>query len=330
MPQLSYDRTVPAALIDALAPGSPFHELVEVANRPYDASRPLDLRLRAVAKNSDVGYARIYLGTTQVGALRIREGSQFRFDRPTSKRVRSDPEARWREWQSLDSLTAFRSEILEEVQDCIKCMSDPPHHLQEGQLQTAIAKSTSDMTMIDREVAFSFATTKDGEDELGRATEASRNARQTLRDAEQKWALADKPFGGEIDALAIDGAGQILVIEVKSGNETSRVGWTPAQVAVYLTLVRRWIEQDPKAAREALHRVAQQYVDIGMISAVPHLSEPLVSVPVIALSAVSEKTAARERIRTVRAALAQHGEPLQGLKIWEIDRDTGVISDFVQ
>jgi hypothetical protein len=62
--------------------------------------------------------------------------------------------------------------------------------------------------------------------------------------APERWA--------EADFLALDADGGLLVIEVKRGNDR-RLGWTPAQVAYYAALFRRWASEAGPAATET-HR----------------------------------------------------------------------------
>jgi hypothetical protein len=67
--------------------------------------------------------------------------------------------------------------------------------------------------------------------------------------------------------------------------------------------------------------MASQYVAIGMLPEQPSIADPLVVIPVIALSALANGPVAKKRMAIVRAALVDAGEPLEGLQVWVFDAD---------
>ena len=73
-PDLYFDRRVPERLVKALAPGGPFHHLVELARV---RGLHLDLHLRARGTESDAGHATLYLGLTRVIHLHTDKSQRF-------------------------------------------------------------------------------------------------------------------------------------------------------------------------------------------------------------------------------------------------------------
>ena len=141
------------------------------------------------------------------------------------------------------------------------------------------------------------------------------------------WAAQVTAPGDKLDALAIDAAGRLLAIEVKPGTQTNGLGWTPVQVAMYVRLLRAWIEAAPDTAREVLEGMAMQRLALGLATtSIPQLRVPIEVVPVIAVGKpIVSPREARKRFGIVRDALRTHGEPLDGLQLWSVE-ETGELS----
>ena len=117
--------------------------------------------------------------------------------------------------------------------------------------------------------------------------------------------------------LLVERDGGVLVVEVKHGGDTTGVGWTPAQVALYLRLVRQWVDGTPSAA-SILNGMLRQSAQVGLVTDRGFtVREPVELVPVIALGEpIGNPRVARERMRQVVAALAAQDVELDGLVVW--------------
>ena len=320
----SFDRRVPKSLLAALAPGGAFAWVSDLARPPVTWERPLDLGLRALASRPDEGHATLYLGTTQV--LGVHAGKDGRFHLTSHQKnglfADIDPpfDDAWSEWQPPELLGDRVPEIERHVEAAIR--KAPPGRMVEGGYQAALSKpQAAGYVLVDREVMLSFAP---GE-KKDRIKEISRDlvkAQSFLKAEEYAWAANATPPGDKLDALAIDRDGRLLAIEVKPGSETNALGWAPVQVAMYARLVRAWTEADPEGARKVLEEMAHQRAALGLgSSAVPPLSDPIEVVPVIAVGKpIKNPSEARERFALIRDALRTHGEPLDGLRLWAVEK----------
>jgi len=110
---------------------------------------------------------------------------------------------------------------------------------------------------------------------------------------------------------------------VKRGGASRDLVWTPVQVAMYVRLLRAWIEPDQERAREVIEGMAAQRSDLGLgPTEPPRLRMPIELVPVIAVGGpVTGRAVVQPRFDEVRAALGAANEPLDGLQLWKIDHD---------
>lgn len=336
--ELAYDRSVPEPLLTALAPDGPFHDLVAAVEKfPAD---PLDIHLRALGK--DRGHATLYLGLTRILDLRYQEGKGFWITAQDGKSFGGAPDRfladiqRWKVPQptakDLDREALSRRSFCEAMVAATRDPKSKAHRYvsKEGQLQAALQRQAG-LTLIDREVVVSMAGLKDL---------AMKDARAPLRDALEslmnrpdcrRWAHTRHAgpgkapegvsgFGQELDALAIDESGRMLAIEVKHAYDTNGVGWTPAQVAVYLRLLRAWAEPDSEKARKTLDGMLFQRRQVLGAGGTDVAARPLELVPAIVIGQKLGRSApeAARRMSAVRDALADAGEPLHGLRVWQL------------
>ncbi len=326
----TFDRRVPESLLDALAPGGPFGWLSALARRP--ASRrdpPLDLGLRASPKIPGGGHATLYLGTTQVLGVHVRADGLFCL---TPHKVGKlfgeiDPpfDHGWTSWQPLDSLARLAPEVERHVAAAV--LDAPPGRQLEGRYQAALSKPKAlEYVLVDREVMLIFTSQTEKRERLEEFRAPLVEAQRFLAER-HRWAARVTPPGDKLDALAIDNRGRLLVIEVKPGTQTNGLGFTPVQVAMYVRLLRAWIQADQEGAREVLMGMARQRRALGLApGAIPELRRPIEVVPVIAVGKpIISPREARRRFALVREALRDHGEPLEGLALWAVE-ETGELS----
>lgn len=347
-PEIYFDRRVPVQLVNALAPRGHFHHLVEIAR----ARKPLDLHLRAL--EGGAAHATLYLGLTRVLDLHTDDRERFwitgqRGSRPTS-RFREVYEKRfdqaWGRPQSLDDLArAWKSgDGRTYIEEAI-AVADPRYMRpdREGFLQASLADRPDRFVLIDRESVVGF---REGAKRryLDEALSSIRTAVHSLAQSGEPWTRTRAPsdaaerttgptanrkprrrpkwFGDELDALAIDVQGRVLIIEAKGANDTGGVAWTPAQVAVYRRLFGAWAKERSDEAPSVLGGMLDQRKRLGLApedSSEP--AEPLDLVPMIVIGGTLGRSAktANARMLRVSEALAEAGEPLSALEVWQTD-----------
>src|SRR5207249_4307926 len=130
----------------------------------------------------------------------------------------------------------------------------------EGRIQAALC-SRLDYAVLDRECAFRFP------DEVLKATVLSQVQAPLASAVARHQAKSKLPgpptLGQEADAIAVAADGVLEVIEIKSGDVTGRLGWTPAQVTYYAHLFNRWLAED-SSATTVLQTMLSQRVELGL------------------------------------------------------------------
>lgn len=194
----------------------------------------------------------------------------------------------------------------------------------EGRVQAALC-SRVDYAVLDRESAFRFASA---------ATKAKiLLAAQTpflavaAAHIAGTTALPTQPvFGQEVDAIAVAEDGALEVIEVKCGEVTGRVGWTPAQVSFYASLFGQWLAKVPTATA-VLQQMLQQRIELGLSPPVA-LRVPVEIRPVIALGApIKNEAVARQRAEALQTDLLAAGIGWENLTARLVAAD-GAFSDL--
>ncbi len=318
----TFDRRVPRELVEALAPGGPMRPLVDLARGETGTELGLDLRLRAVPGRPGAR-ATLYLGLTQVLHVHHHGADRFRL---RGQRGRGFAERldlalfddAWEQPQPLGRLARAWPAVMAYVDAAVAAA--PSRYLTaEGRLQARLGRGGPAFTAIDREVVVAFADQGAKDGALAAARGPVEAAREELGGV-HRWARRTRAFGDELDVLAVDAAGRVLVVEAKHGADLGGVGFTPAQVAVYRRLLQAWVDASPSAP-DVLDGMLEQAVEIGLVDGpVPRVARPLELVPVIALGApVASPAAADERMRLVRDALAAHAVELPGLEVWVAD-----------
>jgi len=289
--------------------------------------KALDLQLRADPRRPTQGRATLYIGLTKAVDLEARDES-FR----VTPQQRFGPAATWQappawtDWLDAAQLEAVWPDVLAFIRSTIEAA--PERYVRsEGGMQAFLSNAASDrFVVIDRGSVIGFdARTKDAF--LAPLNKAMSALVRDLESRGHPWAKEGKRFGDELDALAVDADGRVLVMEVKPGIETAALGWTPAQVALYYSLFTAWARQEPGLAHDVLKGMLFQRVRLGLApEKYSRPSTPPRLIPVIAVGGrVKNPGVANERMIAVKAALTRAGLQLDDLEVWRID-DNGSIS----
>jgi hypothetical protein len=114
-------------------------------------------------------------------------------------------------------------------------------HTNEGAVQAMLCANGGEWyQVIDREAVFGFPDTRERE----RVHEELRRPLLNALDVPtpEGWWRPPASLGGELDILAVDARGRLLVMEVKPADSLSGITWAPLQVSFYARLFRHWSE----------------------------------------------------------------------------------------
>lgn len=298
---IAYDRRVPDALLDALAPGGFAHSLVQYGR---SGALALDLQLRGYAgKNGH--WATLYVGLTKVLDLNYLPGKGFRLGaHPT---YRTDQNGWHTTWEKRHD-DAWWTQRWGEVEDYLETVivTVGHRHLKEGAVQSAICGFDSpDRVIIDREASVTFGSASE------RISKTQAIAAPLLTalhrpGAPAWWKSHPTSLGGECDALAIDSAGRVLTIEIKP-SDASTLPWALVQVMHYANLFRAWTTEQPHAS-QVLNGMLRQRRSLGLTlgGATFGATSPLTVRPVLAFDRRASHTA-RARLKEVHDHLTGSG-----------------------
>jgi hypothetical protein len=138
---------------------------------------------------------------------------------------------------------------------------------------------------------------------------------------------ADPRLGEEVDFLAVDELGRLLVVEAKPAEALAGIGWGPAQVRFYAELFARLLDQDNDAVG-VLNAMLEQRVTLGLASPLVPLVAPVAVVPVLAIGAGTVSPQAHDRLAGVAGVLeaVPRHRSVQPLEVWTLDQQGRPVS----
>lgn len=319
-PSIWYDRTIPGEFRAELSPGGTFERLVRFAHRRHLA----DVQLRAVGSLS---WATIYCGLTNVLHVEHRRtrGYRLRADiRHMTDNQAGPPEGilGWTTWSTPAQLMAEWSAI--EAYMTGQFNGVATRWTNEGAVQAMLcANGGESYQVIDREAVFGFRDTAERE----RIHKALRTPLLNALDVRtpEGWWRPPASLGGELDVLAVDARGRLLIMEVKPADNLSGITWAPLQVSFYAGLFRHWSEAVGGESAEILNRMLGQRIAIGLEKeSSVSLSYPLDIVPVIGIQDPVAHPQALARLNVVQNRLVEAGPGWDNLEVWLVGPDMAI------
>jgi hypothetical protein len=285
-----------------------------------------DLQLRRV--RGPECWATLYVGLVKLLDIRERNG-RFRLDAHETARELGQFDERWRQAQPVEDLQNCWQEVLTYLGTAISAVR-PEHIKAEGAVQAALCSGVADeFRVVDREAALTHVNTAVRSGTMA-PVENALNEALSLAGREEPWwpsARGKVSFGGELDVLAIDDVGRLLVVEVKPANAVAAIAKSPAQVALYATLWSMWLAETDDST-EVLQGMLDQRARLGLGRAGP-IVPPTAVTPVVAIGTGKLSKEALPRLRQVAEAVQpvlQAQQSLQPLELWFVD-DAGRVLD---
>ena len=319
-PSIRYDRTIPGEFRAELGPGGTFERLVRFARGRHLA----DVQLRAVGSRS---WATIYCGLTNVLHVEYRRKRGYRLradDRHMTANKAGPPEGilGWTTWSTPAQLMARWPAIEAYMAGQFNVVA--PRWTNEGAVQAMLcANGGESYQVIDREAVFDFRDTAERE----RIHKALRTPLLEALDVPtpERWWRPPASLGGELDILAVDAGGRLLVMEVKPADNLPGITWAPLQVSFYARLFRHWSEAVGEKSAEVLSGMLRQRIAIGLEKETAvSLSYPLKIVPVIAIQDPVAHPRALAQLQAVQAQLLKAGQGDDDLEVWLVDPDMAI------
>lgn len=314
-PSIWLDRRLPESFLTELMPGGRLRWLVEFATTSEHA-RLTDLVLVGDQKHGRSPRVHVYAGTA--GLITVEWLAHGRVRLKAAKGTKTFAGLtfadQWASPLDLDQVANYAPALLVYLSAKVALAAD--HFAKEGRVQVAVMRGGPGWTALDREVVPQYPSAPVRQEVQAALRTPIDGARRRLA-KHHSWATNWKRTGFELDCLAVDAHGDILVVEVKAGDDDAYAEKAPLQVAQYQLMIERCLRESP-ITLEGLKGVAKQRAQLGLCQALPSFSPKPAVRPVVAISAPFGKRAA-DRWSAVLHALRDSGMHLSGLEIWRVD-----------
>lgn len=154
---------------------------------------------------------------------------------------------------------------------------------------------SDDFVIIDKEAVIGYTNITEKNKVYGRIRKGYEELQKSIskNDAKRYGKEIDKKsIGNELDFLAFDKEGNILLIEYKHGTNTSGIYLSPLQIGMYYDLFTEF----PKEKLEmAVNEMLEQKKRIGLIN--PNWKTPKIKkiIPVLIISDYNDKSSAKQK-----------------------------------
>lgn len=255
---ISYGRAPSENLKGLLSTGGFLAPLLDLTERQV-CGLPLDVFFRV---NDEI---HIYCGLTRLIEVRRYSNSTVKVSASETYGKQSCADGFFRQWY-IDEHIEFEK-YLDRYLSRVKVNSR--HTKGEGLIQAIWSRVTECWIAFDREAVLGYSSQKESKE--AREFSQVESARSTLeaiaRSASPPWALPPSS-GREVDQLAVDSNGSLVVIELKDAS-TNSVFYTPFQLLSY---VWEWYNAIESVLGQ-LQALLDSRVELGMISSsVPTLT----------------------------------------------------------
>ena len=227
----SYSRGPSDALKALLSPNGFLAPIVELQNRTV-AGLPLDAHLR---RHDEV---HVYCGLTRILRARRNGNGTVSISAHQAYSHQDCAEAILRRWN-----TAEVQEFKTALDRYVHQVEVPPRHTsREGFIQAAWSRIEEPWTPFDREAVLEYRTRQESSkarefqsiDQARCELEAIAESQQKSSGQSEAWAMPGTA-GREVDQLAVDAEGRLVLIELKSASATpSAVYYSPFQLLQYI------------------------------------------------------------------------------------------------
>ena len=188
-----------------------------------------------------------------------------------------------------------------------------------------------EFVIIDKEAVIGYASEKEKAIEYSFFRARHKNLLKVIsaKDPQRYGSnLRKKPIGNEVDFLALDKNGNLLIIEYKHGTNTSGIYLSPIQIGLYYDLYNDFYIKKTELFRNSIFSMLKQKQGIGLIN--PAWQKPPEVknlIPVLIISEFNKNRAAKDNFLGVMdIARKELGDQmfLKNLRIYDYISDTGL------
>jgi len=139
--------------------------------------------------------------------------------------------------------------------------------------------------------------------------------------------LGKKPIGNEVDFLALDKEGNLLIIEYKHGTNTSGIYLSPLQIGMYYDLFLDYRNKCKASFDDAIISMLKQKQEIGLINSAWKIPKRIREiVPLLIISEQNCRSAAERNFKDVLEIVHAKMTNLKNLKVFNYTISEGLKS----
>ena len=310
----SYDRAPSDGLKALLSPKGFLAPLVGLISRRVDGLE-LDVHLRV---NDGV---QIYCGLTRVLNVRRNRNGTVGVSTHEAYSKQDCARAILRRWDT-DEAEKFRQSL----DTYLRCLEVPKRHTAgEGAVQSLWSRVAYPWVPFDREAVLSYGA--EGESKTAREFKHVKQAHTELEAVaeSQKWAMP-RAAGGEVDQLAIDQKGRLVIVELKDASaRPASVFYTPFQLLHYIWEWYTALE----SVRSGLQGLIDARVELGLTpTPIPRLTGGIRAAVCFGRDGRSDEV--KDRYDRVLGVVNRHLPPLvPAIETWTLGDQPTVVQPGV-
>ena len=167
-----------------------------------------------------------------------------------------------------------------------------------------LSDSNSEFVIIDKEVVIGYENKTIKEELLTPQKEKYEEMFRKISSSDSKrYGSTEKRFGNELDFLALDKNGNILLIEFKHGGKkgnTSGIYLSPLQIGLYYDIFTDYYKNYKKEFKDVIFKMLKQKQEIGVISKEWQCPKSINKIiPVLIISEYRERSSAGEKYKEI-------------------------------
>lgn len=291
-----YNRTLSPAFAQLLEANGPLHWLFEYVK----SHEELDF---LIGKNDDGEWISVYRGLSRILSIRPCSKNLYKLEADPAY-MDMNPNAYDQKLLNIQELNA----LVQKIKDNPTKFDRYYENRKEGYYQNkfsrqfGISGSPEDpFVIVDKEAVIGYQDTAEKEKVFGYIQKEYKELQALVSDTDESRYgkdLETKSLGGELDFLALDKHGNILLIEYKHGTNTSGIYLSPLQVGFYYDLFTKVL--DKVSLSQAVLEMVAQKQKIGLIN--PEWKAPKEIkdiIPVLVISEYNYKSTARQKFYEV-------------------------------
>jgi hypothetical protein len=319
--EMYYRRIIPEELKKLLMIGGGLHWLFKLVKERDD----LDFLI-------GINKIYVYRGTTRLLAIAFTRGI-----------VSILADCRYRSLSQDHNLKIYGDKEIAELNfeddfvDLISFLPPDRHYdnMKEGFFQNLFSRQfgilsdgSEDFVMVDKEAVIGYQNNKTKEKYFGKQRKQFIEIKEYLSEQNAKRygsRLGEYTLGNELDFLAVNRSGEILLIEFKHSSSTKGIYLSPIQIGLYYSIFHDYIIRHRQEFVKDIGDMIKQKKDMGLISTnFPEVNISDKIVPMLVIAKYNPKSSALDTFRSVLKICRDKLKDdafLSGLKVYDYDTD---------